>query len=233
MSALGPVDHVARPRLPWRSAPHLTECGKDLARFDLVRIITTNALIARIRDLGRQRAAYTTCMTCWGAARRHRSDRPDPLRVISRELEPLRCSEDGPLGDQDDGLRRLSGPRRPAPGYGRRTPPPGAAREVRRARPHARVRPHVGARPMVGPGPPASRRGPDHATGAASCRCHTPGSVVGTASTAAPPRPSGAPARRAPPHRACPSPAPADSITVSSTPSTRRHTLVVRTPFLS
>jgi len=101
MSTLSPVDHVARPRLPWRISPHLTECGKDLARFDLDRIITTDALIARIRDLGRQRAAYTTCMTCWETARRHRSDRPDPLRVIMRELEALRWSEDVPLGDLD------------------------------------------------------------------------------------------------------------------------------------
>lgn len=89
MPELGPVDHVTRPPLPWRTEPHITECGKPLDGLD-GRLITTAELDRRVNQLGQARAAYTTCMTCWDTACRHRSDRPDPIGVLARELEGLR-----------------------------------------------------------------------------------------------------------------------------------------------
>jgi hypothetical protein len=47
---------------------------------------------------------------------------------------------------------------------------------------------------------PPTARGPSN--GAGPRWCHSPGSDVDNANNAGPPRPSGAPARRAPPHRA-------------------------------
>lgn len=76
---VGPVDHVTRPPLPWRTDAHVTECGKPL-----------DQLVARVQELGQKRAAYSTCMTCWETASRHRSDRRDLVRTLRREIEALR-----------------------------------------------------------------------------------------------------------------------------------------------
>jgi hypothetical protein len=89
VTALGPVDHLARPPLPWRHAADLTECGIPLANLDPTRVITAAALDRRIRDLGQQRTAYTTCMTCWSTAGRWRSGEPDPIQVIVREAQAV------------------------------------------------------------------------------------------------------------------------------------------------
>ena len=58
-----PVDHILRPRLPWRSpdAPAITECGYNAVK---VKTITRDGFLAREKDWGRQRAALFTCMTC-------------------------------------------------------------------------------------------------------------------------------------------------------------------------
>lgn len=63
MSAVGPVDHIARTPLPWRDEPDLTECGKNAVDVN-GRIVTRVEIERRIRDVGKQRAAFTTCMTC-------------------------------------------------------------------------------------------------------------------------------------------------------------------------
>lgn len=86
---MDPVDHVARPALSWRTCSTLTECGMDLDRLP-GRVLSVDELVARVRDLGQRRAAYTTCMTCWETAGRHRSHDPDPLGPLLRELETLR-----------------------------------------------------------------------------------------------------------------------------------------------
>lgn len=108
MSKLDPVDHVARPALPWRVQPDITECGKDLARLADDRIITPAELLRRISDLGQKRAAYTTCITCWETASRHRSDQPESIRVVLREVEALQWRGTYALGD----LSHLSAARR-------------------------------------------------------------------------------------------------------------------------
>lgn len=91
------VDHVARPALPWRTEAQLTECGRPLERHE-GRIISAQEFIQRIRDLGQQRAAYTTCMTCWNTVERWRSDLDDPITAVYRELYQITSRPyDGPL----------------------------------------------------------------------------------------------------------------------------------------
>lgn len=93
MSAIGPVDHIPRPALPWRTAPQLTECGQPLERVDPEKVITLAALVQRIRDVGQARAAYTTCMTCWDTARRWDSEHPDMIRIVHRETGATEYAE--------------------------------------------------------------------------------------------------------------------------------------------
>ena len=82
MTALGPLDHLSRPPLPWR-APHLTECGKPLEGIDASRIISRDELHKRVADIGQKRAAFSTCMTCWETANRW----PDgPATALYREV---------------------------------------------------------------------------------------------------------------------------------------------------
>lgn len=83
-----PRDHVIRAVLPWRSG-ELTECGRELA--DVASAITIEQLIGRVKEHGKQRTAFTVCMTCWNTASSHRHDtwEVDPIGVIGREAE--RC----------------------------------------------------------------------------------------------------------------------------------------------
>lgn len=67
MSELGPLDHISRHPLPWRSA-HLTECGRDLS------LITREQVKKRIADVGQKSAAYSTCMTCATTSDRYPQD---------------------------------------------------------------------------------------------------------------------------------------------------------------
>lgn len=81
-----PVDHILRPRLPWRSpdAPAITECGHDAAG---VRTITRDEFFQRQNDLGKQRTAMLTCMTCSGTVQRWGTWEDDPRLAIGREVE--------------------------------------------------------------------------------------------------------------------------------------------------
>ena len=81
-----PVDHILRPRLPWRSlseAP-ITECGYDATK---VKTVTRAEFFQRIKDLGKQRTAMLTCMTCSDTARRWGTWDDDPRRALHREIE--------------------------------------------------------------------------------------------------------------------------------------------------
>jgi hypothetical protein len=79
-----PVEHVLRPRLPWRSGLDLTECGRPLGDW---AVITREAFLAKVRRQGRQRAAMTTCMTCWETATRWAAWDEDPVQAVVREAE--------------------------------------------------------------------------------------------------------------------------------------------------
>jgi hypothetical protein len=79
-----PVDHILRPRLPWRAnAAAITECGYDGSK---VKTITREQFHQRLKDYGRQRTAMLTCMTCGETAERHKTWDDDPRRAIEREV---------------------------------------------------------------------------------------------------------------------------------------------------
>lgn len=75
--------------LPWRPAWQ-TECGLVIEQSS--DVLTRAEWIAKVKNEGQQRAAFSTCMTCWQTAlRRDYSKRGDEeeaaLRAIARELE--------------------------------------------------------------------------------------------------------------------------------------------------
>lgn len=79
-----PVDHVLRPQLPWRRDGGITECGYDAAK---VRTISREEYFARLKDLGQQRCALLTCMTCGDTARRWGTWDDDPRKALEREIQ--------------------------------------------------------------------------------------------------------------------------------------------------
>ena len=80
-----PVDHIIRPLLPWRTSEGaITECGYDASK---VKALTRDEYKARVRELGQQRAAMLTCMTCSDTIRRWCTWEEDPRGAIGREVE--------------------------------------------------------------------------------------------------------------------------------------------------
>jgi hypothetical protein len=78
-----PVDHILRPRLPWRSDGAITECGYDASK---VTTLTRDEFAQRLKDYGQQRTAMLTCMTCSDTARRWAAWEVDPRQAVSREV---------------------------------------------------------------------------------------------------------------------------------------------------
>ncbi len=80
-----PVDHILRPRLPWRdpAAPAITECGYDASK---VTTITRDEYAKRRKNLGYQRTGLITCMTCSQAADRWAPWEVDPRKAVEREI---------------------------------------------------------------------------------------------------------------------------------------------------
>lgn len=81
-----PVDHILRPRLPWRPASEgaITECGFDASK---VQTIGRAEYFARVKDMGQPRAALFTCMTCGDTAKRWGTWDDDPCLAMQREIE--------------------------------------------------------------------------------------------------------------------------------------------------
>lgn len=80
-----PVDHILRPRLPWRGDEGaITECGYDAAK---VKTLTRAEYFQRLKDYGQQRTAMCTCMTCADTARRWGSWEDDPRLALQREIQ--------------------------------------------------------------------------------------------------------------------------------------------------
>ncbi len=81
-----PVDHIVRPRLPWRDAsePTITECGFDAAK---VKSLTREQFFARLKAYGEQRTSLFTCMTCSHTAQRWPTWQEDPRLALAREVE--------------------------------------------------------------------------------------------------------------------------------------------------
>lgn len=79
-----PVDHIERPRLPWRNSGAVTECGLDASK---VASLSRDDFFKRVKDLGKQRAAMVTCMTCSQTAERWGTWDDDPRMALQREIE--------------------------------------------------------------------------------------------------------------------------------------------------
>jgi hypothetical protein len=83
---MGIHEHMQRTQLPWRGDDDvLTECGLPA---DPRTTLTRGAMIAKIAREGKERAAMSSCMTCWTAATRHREEGDgDLVAVVQREVE--------------------------------------------------------------------------------------------------------------------------------------------------
>lgn len=82
----GQLEHVARPVPPWRNEV-LTECG--LPEEHERQVISREQFRDKMRRLGQQRSAMTTCMTCWHTAQRWEDWMMCPSDVMRRELMAL------------------------------------------------------------------------------------------------------------------------------------------------
>lgn len=78
-----PVDHIIRPQLPWRTDAGITECGYDASK---VKTLTRAEFFARLKEMGQQRTALLTCMTCADTARRWGTWDDDPRKAVEREI---------------------------------------------------------------------------------------------------------------------------------------------------
>jgi hypothetical protein len=78
-----PLDHVARPSLPWRDDA-ITECG--LSDMSAARVLSRAAFEDKVKRQGKTRSALTTCMTCWQTASRWKDWSQAPSEVLRREL---------------------------------------------------------------------------------------------------------------------------------------------------
>jgi hypothetical protein len=80
-----PVDHILRPRLPWRlpNEGQITECGYDAAQ---VKTLTREEFFSRQKELGERRTAMLTCMTCSDTAQRWGRWENDPRTALQREI---------------------------------------------------------------------------------------------------------------------------------------------------
>jgi hypothetical protein len=79
-----PVDHILRPRMPWRTAEGaITECGFDAAK---VKTLSRDEFAQRLKECGQQRTAMLTCMTCSDTARRWKDWDGDPRQALAREI---------------------------------------------------------------------------------------------------------------------------------------------------
>jgi len=80
-----PVEHIERPQLPWRrDEPTLTECGLPAVK---VSTLTRSDFRRRLKELGKQRTAMLTCMTCSNTARRWTDWDEDPRQALEREIQ--------------------------------------------------------------------------------------------------------------------------------------------------
>ena len=79
-----PVDHILRPRLPWRAdGGAITECGLNAAS---VKTLSRGEYFARLKDLGQQRTALLTCMTCSHTATQWPTWEEDARLALQREI---------------------------------------------------------------------------------------------------------------------------------------------------
>lgn len=90
------IEHITRTPLPWRKSEHLTECGLEASKYPS---LTPDEAIAKVKKQGQQRAAMSTCMTCWSRGGRGftRGETEDLVQVLQRECERVRWEDGGLL----------------------------------------------------------------------------------------------------------------------------------------
>lgn len=76
-------DHIMRPDLPWRINT-LVECGRE--KDDVTSTITRDEFLDRLHTLGKQRTAFTICMTCATTTERWDVFSKDPVSAVQREM---------------------------------------------------------------------------------------------------------------------------------------------------
>lgn len=79
-----PVDHILRSLLPWRAAQFVTECGINAQS---VKTLSRDEYSRRLKDLGQQRTALLTCMTCTNTFERYATWEVDPRLAVAREID--------------------------------------------------------------------------------------------------------------------------------------------------
>lgn len=82
----GPLDHIGRVVLPWRTEATLTECGKQIDKVH-GNVITRDEARARINRIGKTRASFTLCMTCVSTSDRYHAGHVvnDAVAAVARE----------------------------------------------------------------------------------------------------------------------------------------------------
>jgi hypothetical protein len=79
-----PLEHILRPKLPWRADSAITECGINGTS---VKVVTRVEHFDRLKALGQQRTAMLTCMTCLHTAERYPDWQTEPRLALGREVE--------------------------------------------------------------------------------------------------------------------------------------------------
>lgn len=100
------LDHIIRNRIPWQVDRGVTECGKEVAGVKAA--ISWDDFAAKFKTQGQQRAAMTTCMTCWerwGTMSHLQQDWfHSPSSVIGRECSRLEYRSGYGAGKRDNQL---------------------------------------------------------------------------------------------------------------------------------
>jgi len=76
------IEHVQRPRIPWRKDEPLTECGLSVTG---PHVLTRETFLRKLKEQGVQRAMLSTCYTCGETAQRHPDWNKSPSGCIDRE----------------------------------------------------------------------------------------------------------------------------------------------------
>jgi hypothetical protein len=80
------VDHLVRHLPPWRAPEDaMTECGRPVT--EVQSTATSDEIRARIKRVGKARAAFTVCMTCVDRERWATSWERDPISVLARDTK--------------------------------------------------------------------------------------------------------------------------------------------------
>jgi hypothetical protein len=81
------LTHIIRAKPPWRRDGDLTECGRDPLTY---RSISREEFDRRYSQLGQQRMALMSCMTCYETATRHATWERNPVACLLRDAGDMR-----------------------------------------------------------------------------------------------------------------------------------------------